>query len=365
MGLLHEGQSINNTYTVERFLGEGAFAEVYRVRHRFLGRQAMKVFKQNSMSLDDVEKQLGEAVLLSQIGHPNIIRVFDANIYQSRDQNIGYFTMEYVAGGNLGQYWKSFGRGFIPVDTTVQIMSQIARGLTIAHSNNPPIIHRDIKPQNILIGYDGTGLRTRISDFGLAKKVNPLTLLASSRGTICFKAPETFSEPESDSCAGDVWALGCTLYLLLTDILPFAEDNHPSFTTYMDFATPVTKPSVYNLNVDPILEAIVLKALSINRADRYPSAVQFLDALEKWKPSTNKTLPDTSDSSLNKSAFGMTSPLDEIKAMKMVKQAIELSKSPNSLNDAADLMEQALNEFPSLRKEHENKVTYWRRGILC
>lgn len=79
MPLLEEGMRIRDTYVVERFLGEGAFAEVYRVNHKFLGRQAMKVFKQTCRHADEVTKMLGEAILLSRMGHPNIVRVFDAN----------------------------------------------------------------------------------------------------------------------------------------------------------------------------------------------------------------------------------------------------------------------------------------------
>jgi len=76
MSLLHEGQIIRETYGVERFLGDGAFAEVYRVKHRFLGRQAMKVFKMTGMTIEEIEEMLGEALMLSRLGHPNIIRVF-------------------------------------------------------------------------------------------------------------------------------------------------------------------------------------------------------------------------------------------------------------------------------------------------
>jgi len=83
MRLLEEGQTVRDTYEVERFLGEGAFAEVYRVKHRFLGRQAMKVFKRVGMNLEEIHEMLGEAILLSRIGHPNIVRVFDANVLEA------------------------------------------------------------------------------------------------------------------------------------------------------------------------------------------------------------------------------------------------------------------------------------------
>src|ERR1700677_2753135 len=97
--LLKEDQIIRDTYEVERFLGQGAFAEVYRVKHRFLGRQAMKVFKRTGMKLDEIEEMLGEAIMLSRIGHPNIVRVFDANVVEGPSGLLGYFTMENVSGG--------------------------------------------------------------------------------------------------------------------------------------------------------------------------------------------------------------------------------------------------------------------------
>jgi serine/threonine protein kinase len=217
MRLLEDGQMIRDRYEVERFLGEGAFAEVYRVKHRFLGRQAMKVFKRVGMNLDEIQDMLGEAILLTHLKHPNIISVSDANIFETPNGTCGYFTMEHVPGGSLDKFWRSHGGQFVPVETAIDLVKQVCRGITQAHREKPPIIHRDIKPQNILVGYEADGLRARVSDFGLAKKVNPLTLLATAAGTLAFKPPEAFAERKGDSCAADVWAIGATLYLLLTD----------------------------------------------------------------------------------------------------------------------------------------------------
>jgi len=154
MGLLREGQIIRDTYEVERLIGEGAFAEVYRVKHRYLGRQAMKVFKTPGVTQGEIETWLDEAALLSKMGHPNIIRVFDANTFANRGETFGFFTMEYIAGGSLERFWQSHGQQFVPVETAVEILQQACRGLSVAHGEDPPIIHRDLKPQNILIGYD-------------------------------------------------------------------------------------------------------------------------------------------------------------------------------------------------------------------
>jgi serine/threonine-protein kinase len=244
--LLREGQNIRDTYEVERFIGEGAFAEVYRVRHRFLGRQALKVFKRTGMTLEEIHGVLGEAILLSRIGHPNIVRVFDANTFESASGICGFFTMENVPGGSLDRFWRSHGASLVPIEMTIEIIRQVCRGIALAHAENPPIIHRDIKPQNILVGYEADGLRARVSDFGLAKKVNPLTLLATAAGTLTFKPPEAFTRAKADSCAGDVWALGVTLYVLLTDQLPFELDPERGWSNKTAFEKKLQPPCTWS-----------------------------------------------------------------------------------------------------------------------
>jgi eukaryotic-like serine/threonine-protein kinase len=136
------------------------------------------------------------------------VRVFDANVLDAPRGTCGYFTMENVSGGSLDKFWRSHGGQLVPIATAIDLARQICRGISQAHREKPPIVHRDIKPQNILVGYEAEGLRARISDFGLAKKVNPLTLLATAAGTLAFKPPEAFSERKGDSCAADVWAIG-------------------------------------------------------------------------------------------------------------------------------------------------------------
>jgi eukaryotic-like serine/threonine-protein kinase len=129
MSFLSEAQLVKNAFIIERFLGEGGFPEVYRVMHRFLWRQAMKVFKLHSMSMDEIEKQLGEALTRSQLGHPNIIGVFDAKVLETSKARTGDFPIEYVTGGSLDHYWKSFGSQFKllkllkdPIPTLAQAM---------------------------------------------------------------------------------------------------------------------------------------------------------------------------------------------------------------------------------------------------
>ena len=362
--MLRDGQVIRETYEVERFLGEGAFAEVYRVKHRFLGRQAMKVFKRVGMGLDEIQDMLGEAVLLSHINHPNIIRVFNADILDTPRGPCGFFTMENIAGGSLDKFWRSHGNRLVPVETGVDLVKQVCRGIALAHREKPPIIHRDIKPQNILVGYEADGLRARVSDFGLAKKVNPLTLLATAAGTLAFKPPEAFAEQKGDSCAADVWAIGATFYLLLTDTLPFSIPDDVSWQSKNLFDKPVTPPSETNPDVNRSLDSIVLKTLEIKADNRYPTAKELLTALENWKPAAHETSSKskTLSSEASKTVLGMPSPVNQTHAQDLTKKAF-LARQAGRLADAADLMEEAFNKSPELRQKYAHQVKLWRCGI--
>jgi len=365
MKLLREGQVIGNTYEVEKFLGEGAFAEVYRVKHRFLGRQAMKVLKLAGMSLEETHEMLGEAIILSRIGHPNIVRVFNADLTDTQYGQCAFFTMEYVAGGSLESFWKSFGAALVPVETTVDILRQVCRGLSVAHGEKPPIVHRDIAPQNILVGYDAGGLRARVSDFGLAKRVNPLTLLVSARGRRRFKAPEVFRQANNDSCAGDVWALGCTLHLLLTDKLPYEDATDDELESGSFVARKLEPPSAINANIDSRLDRIVMRALALKPRDRYANAQQMLAELEAWKPtSKSKTsVKESHSSEMSKNALGPLSTPNEAEGRKLAQNAVKLARVHGKLNEAADLMEEALTKSPALRERYESSLQLWRKGI--
>ncbi|MEV8441603.1 serine/threonine-protein kinase [Actinosynnema sp. NPDC051121] len=364
MKLLEEGRRVGDTYEVERYLGEGAFAEVYRVRHDILGRQAMKVFKRTGTA-EETKTMLGEAIMLSRIGHPNIIRVFHAGTVSTPHGMSGYFTMEYVAGGNLQRFWASHRERFVPVEDSARILHQVSEGLTVAHSAQPAIIHRDITPQNILIGYDTDGLRAKLSDFGLAKSVNPMTMLASTKGTLAFKAPESLLNAQGDSRAGDVWALGTIAYLLLTDTLPY-EDGGPTSYFGTNRRTPPRPPHEFNAEVDEELERIVLRALDPDPVTRTPDAGALAAELGRWRVKRRRqrakqavNLPQTS-----KSVLGTASPADEEEAVRLVEQAMVLARQAVTLPEAADLMEEAFNKSPKLRAAYEQRLRMWRKGVV-
>ena len=365
--LLNEGDVIRGSYTIERFLGEGAFAEVYRVKHRVLGRLAMKVFKLLG-TMEETQLALKEPIMLSKIGHRNVIRVFDADIIETAEGTRGFFTMEYVAGGSLQDFWRGYGNEFVPIDVSVDIVKQVSHGLNVAHCDDPPIVHRDIKPQNILVGYDASGLRACVSDFGLAKQVNPLMLRASARGTLCFKAPETFVDPMSDSCAGDVWAVGVTLYLLLTDRFPFEPPGGDcNNLDYRCFERPLIPPSRLNIQVDSILDQILYRSLAVKKDERYQNANELLGELDRWRPRPVNNISEMKEnvsSENSKNILGSPTPADEDKIRQMVAQAIQLARQRSKLPEAADLMEQAVNKWPALREEYEQQLKLWRAGVI-
>lgn len=362
--LLADGQRIGQNYTVERYLGEGAFAEVYRVRHRFFGRQAMKVFK-NIGTVEDTEEMLGEAILLSRIGHPNIVRVFDADTVTTASGQSGFFTMEYVAGGTLQDYWRSHRDRLVPVDATVQIISQICEGLAVAHAEDPPIVHRDITPRNVLVGYDPRGLRARISDFGLAKRADPYTGLVSAKGTLAFKPPESLTGSRIDSRAGDVWAIGTIAYLLLTDSLPFEDSAGP--LSFM--VTPPRPPQKINSDVDDQLGDIVLRALQPNSKDRTQDAAELAAQLAGWRDGARSRPPAaparrSARTQTSKQVLGTPPPTDDSGGLRLASQALELARQAATLAEAADLMEEAFNRSAELRARYEDRLTLWRKGIV-
>jgi len=363
MGLLQSGDAVRGTYEVERLLGEGAFAEVYRVRHRFMGRQAMKVFKAPGATIEEIETDLKEALLLSALRHRNIIEVFDANLLTTPVGDVGYFTMTYVSGGSLEQYWKSFGADLMPVEHAVEIVRQTCRAVAVAHSATPPIIHRDIKPANILVGFEAAGLHVRLSDFGLAKSVNPLTLLATCRGTLPFKPPESLQN--IDSCPADVCSLGATLHLLLTDRLPYPCLSTRDAENPSRFQRPVRLPSDYNINIGPGLEGILLRCLAINPADRYPDAMALLKDLELWEPGHADPRFATESPKTSKLALpGYTGRDLPGEAASAVETAFSVAKDPLSLMTAADLLEEAMGKDPRLRERYAPQLELWRKGIM-
>lgn len=352
MTLLNSGDRVGETLVVDRLLGEGAFAEVHRVRHEYLGWQAMKVFKRIA-SREETRAMLGEARLLSTLGHPNIVRLFEASTVPTPEGLRGYFTMEYVPGGSLERLAAAH-RPTVPTELVAEVMAQIASGLAVAHAQDPPIVHRDVTLANILVGYDAGGMRIRVSDFGLARRADPFTRLASAQGTFAFMAPEVLRN-QGYSCAGDVWSLGTIAYLLLTNHLPYDGGRFSSYSPAR-FTRPLLPPSRYNETVDPELDRIVLATLEVDPAGRPANAGVLKEALANRRRLLAKDPPPE-----------ISSPAPApptVRAQHLADEALALARVPGELERAADLMEEAVNLSPRLRELHLARLLRWRRGVI-
>jgi serine/threonine protein kinase len=352
LSLLQEGQVIRNgDFLVERFLGEGFFAEVYRVKHRIMGQQqALKIFKTPG-TYDEVMLMLEEARLLTRLGHRNIIRVYDAGIHQCETGSYGFFTMEFLDGGSLEQFRLTHKERLVPVHVTIDILRQACLGLSRAHGSKPPLVHRDIRPQNILVGEDDEGFRACISDFGLAKHVNPLKLKASTKGMPCYRAPECHNDPQAASRAADVWSLGLTAYLMLTDRFPYAGADLDEITPEC-FKQPLMPASSLNGGIDNLLDAILARALAIDPAERYPHVMALLEDLKSWRrdeaeePQARITIPANA----------------EAEARQLVTRAVQIVRS--NRDEAVKLLQKAIAVYPPYGEEYKGLLKAWRGGTL-
>ena len=374
--ILKIGTILNRKYKVEKYLGGGAFGEVYRVKNTFLKKRfAIKVFK---VALDvkgnesTVQELLDEAVLLAKFDHRNIVKVHDADSFIGDDgQEHVFFVMDFVPGGDLDDYWKSFGANYVPLDNVIDIIKQICLGLNVLHSEKPPMIHRDIKPQNIMIGYDNHGIVAKLTDFGLVKAVNPSTLYASAKGTLAFKAPEFLEE--KDDTSTDIFALGVTFYMLLTDKLPYPIDSDFDVMTG-NWLKHTPKPlNYYNpLINDEKLEKIVFTAISTNPEERYQNAQELLDAITEWE----KTRGDETHSQVSEVEDVENESSEEIvqntevkesnkiqndveaceNAEEQVNHAKELAKDPQKFMYASDAFAYAFKHDNELRDKHQDNL---------
>jgi serine/threonine protein kinase len=350
--LLTPGQRVHDGLVVDRRLGEGAFAEVYRVRHHVLGRQALKLFKHGASPGAHVSR-LDEARILSTLGHPNIIRVFDAGTVDTADGVRGYFTMEYAAGGSLHQLVRSHG-GFVPVPQVSAVLRQVADGLSVAHGRRQPVVHRDLSLANVLVAYDESGLRVKVGDFGLARETDPVTRAASAQGTVAYMPPEVLIRGRGYSAAGDVWALGTIVYYLLTNRFPYDADDPARRFSPARFEQPLRPPGDFNDDVDAALEWLVAEMLRVDPAERPAMREVAERAVLPGHPAAPnaKRLPAPPPATA-------APPADD-----PVRAAIALSRVPGRLADAADQLEAALSRRPRLRERHLTRLTTWRRGVV-
>jgi serine/threonine-protein kinase len=270
----------------------------------------------------------------------------------------GFFTMEFVQGGTLDKYRSMRGEDPLPIAESLDIVRQTALGLSVAHSEQPPIIHRDIKPQNILVSSEDVRPRVRLGDFGLAKQANPMTLMLSARGTLSYKAPEAFSN--SDSSAGDIWALGCVLYYLLADRHPFPRASKEGEIAKKSDIETYRPPSRFNISVDDQLDSLVRDCLTYSHEDRIQDASSLIGRIDLLNDPTSvlnssRNRPKTVESDATASKSFRDDP--------ELKQIFEYAKKPQNLYHAAEMLERWIERNPDASNYYESFTSLWKKGI--
>src|SRR3989338_7560545 len=147
--LIPQYTKIKDTYTIDDLLGAGAFGAVYKARHKYLGFQALKIFHQGSIPKEQEAELFNEAYILSKLTHENVVRVYEANTFMFNGNRRCYVAMEYVDGVSLDKFISNEVR--ISPDIAIEIQKGICRGLAQAHRLEPPVVHRDVKPQNVMM----------------------------------------------------------------------------------------------------------------------------------------------------------------------------------------------------------------------
>ncbi|XSG76204.1 Stk1 family PASTA domain-containing Ser/Thr kinase [Herpetosiphon llansteffanensis] len=270
---------LNNRYQLERKLGQGGMATVYLGRDLRLNRPvAIKVLHGQYASDEQFLRRFKhEADAAAQLGHPNIVRVYDIGA----EGDFHYIVMEYVEGTDLKEIIEL--QAPLPVPRTLAIVRQIAEALQAAHDSG--LVHRDVKPQNVLIDSNDYA---RLSDFGIAKskQSSALTDPGTTFGTADYLAPEQ-AQGLGATPLSDVYALGVLTYEMLTGRLPFSGDSPLAVALQHIQAAPPALRN-YNPSIPPQLEAIVLQAMSKDPAQRPQSARAFAELLRLYRERGNQ-----------------------------------------------------------------------------
>lgn len=267
------GKILANRYRIEERIGGGGMSLVYRAYDQQLDRSvAVKVLRGQFGSDEDfVRRFRREAQNAASLSHPNVVQIFDVG----REDEQYFIVMELVEGQTLKEMINS--QGPLPVAEAARIAMEILSALSHAHNNR--IVHRDIKPHNILIARDG---RVKVTDFGIARAVttDTVTHTGSIMGSAHYFSPEQANGQPTDE-KSDIYSTGIVLYEMVTGSVPFQGDS-PISVALKHIRDRVIPPSSRNSEVPVELDQIILRALQKDQEDRYPSADAMREVLEQF-----------------------------------------------------------------------------------
>lgn len=269
--MITKGQKINDRYQIIRSVGEGGMANVYLAHDLILDRDVAVKILRGDLANDEkfVRRFQREAIAASSLTHPNIVEMYDVG----EDDGKYFIVMEFVEGRTLKSLIKR--RGALSLAETIDIMLQLTSGLACAHESY--IIHRDIKPQNVLILDDGT---VKITDFGIAVALNSneLTQTNSVMGSVHYLPPEQANGTGS-TIKSDIYSLGILMYELLTGKLPFKGENAVEIAI-KQMKDPIPSLVLDNPEIPQSVENIVLKATAKNPKNRYDNVMEMNEDLK-------------------------------------------------------------------------------------
>ena len=268
------GKRLDGRYELQEVIGVGGMAVVYKAYDNIDDRTvAVKILKDEFLASEEFRRRFkNESKAIAVLSHPNIVKVYDV----SYGDKLQYIVMEYVEGITLKEYIEQ--QGVISWKETVHFTTQILRALQHAHDKG--IVHRDIKPQNIMLLENGT---IKVTDFGIARfsRSETRTMTDTAIGSVHYISPEQARGDITDD-KSDIYSVGVVMYEMLTGQLPFQSDNSVS-VAIMQLQTDPVKPREINSSIPEGLEQITMRAMQKNPKDRYQSAAEMILDLEEFK----------------------------------------------------------------------------------
>ncbi len=285
--MLAKGTYIADRYEILGRVGAGGMSDVYKAKDHILGREvAVKVLKAEfAEDVTFVTKFRSEAQSAAGLEHPNIVNIYDVG----SENGMYYIVMEYVEGITLKTYIEKKGR--LNFKEAISIAIQVGRGIEAAHNKN--IIHRDIKPQNIIISTEG---KVKVTDFGIARAATSNTIHADVMGSVHYSSPEQARNGYVDT-RSDIYSLGIVMYEMVTGRVPFDGDSTVAIAI-QHLQEEMVEPSAYAADLPISLEKIIMKATMKNPDRRYATMEDLLMDLKKALVSPNEdfvTIVDADD----------------------------------------------------------------------
>ena len=275
------GRMLDDRYEILDVIGTGGMAVVYKARcHRLNRLVAIKILKDENVNDADFRRRFrAEGQAVGMLNHPNIVGVYDVVATKEAD----YIVMELIDGISLKQYMEK--KGVLNWKETLHFATQIAKALEHAHSKG--LVHRDIKPHNVMVLKNGA---VRVTDFGIARVTSKVsTLTKEALGSVHYISPEQAKGGKVD-CRSDLYSLGVVMYEMITGRPPFDGDS-PVTVALQHIAGGATKPSVLNPNMPAGLEQIILKAMAHDPKDRYANAASLLADLDEVRKDPTIVFP--------------------------------------------------------------------------